>query len=137
MTARTAPGTDSATRTLRLLLRADAVSCLFCGALLVPASAWFSDLLGLPTALLVPLGLFLLCFGTGLGLLSSGRGLTRVAVRAVVGTNTAWAVGTGALGSGVLVDPNASGTALLLVQAAAVAVLASLQAAALRRADTV
>ncbi|WP_306367718.1 hypothetical protein [Nocardiopsis sp. CC223A] len=134
MTARTAPAA-SATRPLRLLLGADSASCLASGALLTAASPWLPGLLNLPGALLVPAGVFLLGFGAWLGLLASGRGLTRAAVRTVVAVNAVWVAATGALGLGVLVDPNGFGTAFLLVQAAAVAVLAALEAAALRRTD--
>lgn len=131
MTARTAP----AIRPLRLLLGVDSASCLASGVLLTAASPWLPGLLNLPNALLVPAGVFLLGFGAWLGLLASGRGLTRAAVRTVVGVNAAWVAATGALGLGFLVDPNGFGTAFLLVQAAAVAGLAALQAAALRRMD--
>lgn len=140
MTSRTAPATATATaapatRRLRLLLGTDSAACLASGVLLTAASPWLPGLLGLPGALLVPAGVFLLGFGAWLGLLASGRGLTRAAVRTVVAVNTAWVAATAALGLGVLVDPNGFGTAFLLVQAAAVAVLAALEAAALGRAD--
>ncbi|MFY7065862.1 hypothetical protein ACOQFV_08365 [Nocardiopsis changdeensis] len=135
MTTRTAPATASATWPLRLLLGTDAATCLAAGALLTAASPWLPGLLALPAALLVPAGVFLLGFGAWLALLASGRGLTRAAVRAAIAVNAVWVVATGALGLGVLVDPNGFGTAFLLVQAAAVAGLAALEAVALGRAD--
>ncbi|CAL9333812.1 hypothetical protein SUDANB121_00138 [Nocardiopsis dassonvillei] len=135
MTARTAPATDTA-RPLRLLLGTDSAACLASGLLLTAASPWLPGLLDLPNALLVPAGVFLLGFGAWLGLLASGRGLTRTAVRAVVAVNAVWVVATVALGLGVLVDPNGFGTVFLLVQAVAVAALTVLEAAALRRTDT-
>ncbi|MFL1428612.1 MULTISPECIES: hypothetical protein [unclassified Nocardiopsis] len=134
MTSRTAPATP-ATRPLRLLLGTDSIACLASGVLLTAGSPWLPDLLGLPLALLLPAGLFLLGFGAWLGLLASGRGLTRPAVRTVVAVNTVWVVVTAALGLGFLVDPTGFGTVFLLVQATAVAVLAALEAAALGRSD--
>lgn len=138
MTSRTAPtaaNATAATRPLRLLLGADSLACLASGALLTAGSPWLPGLLGLPAALLVPAGVFLLVLGAWLGLLSAGRGLTRAAVRTVVTVNAVWVAATAALGLGVLVDPHGFGTVFLLVQAAAVAVLAALEAAALSRTD--
>ncbi|GAA1075851.1 hypothetical protein [Nocardiopsis composta] len=134
MSAFTKTSATRSDRPLRTWLWTDAAACGASGALLAAASPWLPALLGYPAAFLVPVGIFLLLFGAWLGALASGRGLSPAAVRAAVAVNAVWVAAslavavTGAFGATVL------GTAFVLAQAAAVAVIAGAEAATLRRA---
>ncbi|WP_017591574.1 hypothetical protein [Nocardiopsis potens] len=119
-------------RPLRIWLGADAAACAASGVLLAAASPWLPALLGYPAAFLVPAGVFLVLFGAWLGAMASGRGLSRTAVRAAVAANAAWVAGSLALALSGAFGPTLLGTAFVLVQAAAVAVIAWGEAAALR-----
>ncbi|MFW5418168.1 hypothetical protein J0910_16270 [Nocardiopsis sp. CNT-189] len=130
-TSTTTPDTRSG-RPLRIWLGVDAAACAASGVLLAAASPWLPALLGYPVALLAPVGVFLVLFGAWLGAMASGRGLSRTAVRAAVAANAVWVAAALVLAVSGAFGATALGIAFVLVQAAAVAVIAWGEAAALR-----
>lgn len=102
------------------------------GLLLAAGAPWLDSVLGAPTALLVPLGLFLAAYAGGL-LLVARAGAPAPAVLAVVVGNAVWVVASVVVVIGDLLTLTTAGNVLALVQAAAVALLADMQAIGLRR----
>jgi len=92
-----------------------------------------APLLGLPQPLLFWAGLFLLPWSAFLFALSRRAELSRLLLIDVIAINGLWVVASVAILVAGLVTPNVLGIAFLLVQAAAVAVLAELQFMGLRR----
>lgn len=118
-------------RFLRIVLRIDSIAGLASGAGLLAAAPTNADLLGLPVAVGVPTGVFLLALA-GFIWFAANR-LDGWAVAAVIVTNVCWAlVSLVVLVTGVL-PLTTPGTVFLAGQAAAVALLAELQYAGLRR----
>jgi hypothetical protein len=102
------------------------------GLLLAAGAPWLDGVLGAPTALVVPLGLFLVGYAGSLVLVAR-RGSPRPAVLFVVVGNALWVVASVVVVIADLLTLTTAGTVLALVQAAAVALLADLQAIGLRR----
>ncbi len=114
---------------LRQLLAADGAMCLVAGAGLLAAAGVLAEFLALPPALLFEAGLILAPWGVFVLWCASRAAPGRRAVLTVVVVNALWAAGSVAL-LGWLA-PNALGIAFVLVQAAASAGFAVLQARAL------
>jgi hypothetical protein len=118
---------------LRKVLVADALTSGSTGLLMVAGAPLLGGAFELPSGLIRYVGLVLLPFAAGVWYLSGRREVNVSAVRAVIAANIAW-VGASAL---VLltgwIDPNALGTAFVILQALVVAGLAELQYAGLRR----
>jgi hypothetical protein len=102
------------------------------GLVLAAGAPWLDGLLGAPTALLVPLGLFLAAYAGGLVLVAR-RGAPTPAVLAIVVGNALWVVASVAVVIADWLTLTTTGTVLALAQAAAVALVADLQALGLRR----
>ncbi len=118
-------------RLLRTVLRIDSIAGLMSGAGLVAAAPLYADLFGLPAAVSIPVGLFLLALA-GFIWFAATR-LDAWAVTAVIVVNVCWTVaGVITLATGVL-PLTPAGTAFVAVQAAAVGLLAELQYVGLRR----
>jgi hypothetical protein len=129
---RPATTTDRA-RLLRLVLRADAAASGALGLAGLAAAPLLSGLLGPPAPVLVGTGAFLVVFAGGLLVLASRPEIPRPAALTVVVGNAAWVLGSVAavvLGWEALTG---LGVAVVLAQAAAVAVFADLQWLGLRR----
>ncbi|MBW0089133.1 hypothetical protein I4I73_07465 [Pseudonocardia sp. KRD-184] len=130
---------DSATRTsdggrlLRRALRLDAAASGALGVVSLAAAPALVDLLGPPAPVLVGVGAFLVVFAAGLLVLAARPVVPRPAAWTVVLGNAAWVAGsvlaTVVAGSSL----TGLGVAVVLVQAAAVAVFADLQWLGLRR----
>jgi hypothetical protein len=129
-------GADRRDRPLRLALRLDAAASAAMGLLLAAGGALLEDPLGIPAAVLVPVGGFLLVYAAALWLLGSRPRLSRPAVEAVVAGNLAWVAASVVAAIAGWWSPTALGVGFVLVQAAAVAVFAELQISGLRRART-
>jgi hypothetical protein len=129
------PGTDSAAL-LRLALRLDAVASAALGVLAVAAAPVLDDLLGIPAALLWPVGVFLLGYAGLVWAVAARVPISRRLAWAVVGVNLLWIVESVAAVALGWLSPTGWGTAVVLAQAAAVAVLADLQYTGLRRLRT-
>lgn len=128
---RPASTTDRA-RLLRLVLRVDAAASGALGLAGLAAAPLLSGLLGPPVPVLVGTGAFLAVFAGGLLVLASRPEIPRPAALTVVVGNAAWVLGSVAavLGWEALTG---LGVAVVLAQAAAVAVFADLQWLGLRR----
>ncbi|GAA1390428.1 hypothetical protein GCM10009613_30980 [Pseudonocardia kongjuensis] len=125
------PTTHPTTRpaiAIRPALRVDALASGALGAATAAGAVPLAPLLGLPVALLVGAGAFLVLFAGGLLLLAARRPVPPGGVWAVVAVNVAWVVASVALVQ--VAAPTALGTAFLLAQAVVVAVFAGWQSAA-------
>jgi hypothetical protein len=120
----TSPGRD---RPLRLALKLDAVASGALGLLGTVAAPLLETVLGIPAALLLPLGLFLVGYAVAVWLTGTRAGVSRVAVRAVIGLNVLWTVSSVASVAAGWLALTGLGVAFVLAQAAAVAVFAALQ----------
>jgi hypothetical protein len=110
----------------------DAASCAATGALqLLPGDA-LARWTGLPNALLVGTGWFLLAYAAAAAWMASRASAPRRAIGLVVLGNLLWAVGCGALLLSAALNLSALGVAWVLVQAVVVVVLADLQWMGLR-----
>lgn len=112
---------------------ADAASCAATGALQVVATDTLARLTGLPAALLMSTGVFLLAYAAVAALMARRPTPPRTLIGLVVAGNLAWAVGCVALLAGGVFPLTAIGTAWVLAQALCVAVLAELQWTGLSR----
>jgi hypothetical protein len=120
---------------LRLALRVDAVASGALGLLSLVAAPALSELLGPPSTLLWPTGLFLVAYAAALWAAAARPRVNRPFAWAVIVGNTLWVVASVAV---VVVGPFALtvlGVAVVLAQAAAVALFADLQFLGLRRAQ--
>lgn len=112
---------------LRNVLFADAASCVGCGALQLAAPDALAGLLGLPAALLVGTGLFLLVYAAAVAFLGSRRPVPQGPLKLVVAGNLGWAAACVALLASGAVAATALGVAYVLIQAFTVVVMAELQ----------
>ena len=129
-------GADGRDRPLRLALRLDAAASGAMGVLLAAGGALLDDPLGIPAAVLVPVGGFLVVYAAGLWLLGSRPRLGRPAVQVVVAGNLLWVAASVVAAIAGWWSPTTAGTVFILAQAAAVVVLTELQLTGLRRART-
>ena len=134
------PTSGSRNGLLRLTLKLDAAASGAMGVLLLLAAGLvigdqrpFALLLGTPTALLVPVGLFLVAFAAFVWVVGTRSRINSTAAWAVLAANVLWVLASVVL----LVDGwfplTTLGVAFVLVQAAAVALFAGLQFLGLRR----
>jgi hypothetical protein len=126
-------GARDGQRLLRRSLRLDAAASGALGALLAAGGAALDGPLGIPAAVLVPVGGFLVLYGAALWLLGSRPRPSRPAVRVVVAGNLVWAAASVLVAVAGWWSPTTLGTVLVLAQAAAVVLLVELQLAGLRR----
>jgi hypothetical protein len=121
-------------RLLRRSLLLDAAASGAMGVLLAAGGVLLEDPLGIPAAVLVPVGGSLLAYAAGLWLLGSRSRPSHPAVRVVVAGNLLWVAASVVAVVAGWWSPTGAGTAFLLLQAAAVAIFAELQVTGLRRA---
>lgn len=120
-------------RTLRLALRLDAAASGALGVLGVAAAPLLADLLGPPAPVLFGVGAFLVVFAASLLLLASRPVIDRALAWTVVLGNAAWVIGSVVATIAGWNALTGLGVAVVLAQAAAVAVFADLQWLGLRR----
>ncbi|QDY79848.1 hypothetical protein [Streptomyces qinzhouensis] len=123
--------TDDTTRMLRRFLALDAVVTGGNGLVYAAASGPVGRLLGVDSGLLLGLGVFLVAFGIGVGLIGSRPEPAPGAVKAVIDANIVWAV-VSLLSVALWFDPTTAGAVWIPVQAVTVAGFAALQWTALR-----
>ena len=116
---------------LRRALLVDATASGTMGLVLLLGAGPLESLLGLPTSLLRPVGLFLIPFAGFLVWLARHADDLHGLIRAVVLGNVLWVVASVGLLVGGWVTPTAFGTMFVLAQAAAVAVFAAVEHRAL------
>lgn len=125
--------TSDGGRLLRRALRLDAAASGALGVVSLAAAPALVDLLGPPAPVLVGVGAFLVVFAAGLLVLAARPVVPRPAAWTVVLGNAAW-VGGSVLATLVAGSSlTGLGVAVVLAQAAAVAVFADLQWLGLRR----
>lgn len=128
------PAGEDSNGLLRLALKLDAVASGALGALLLVTATVLDDLLGIPLALLVPVGLFLLAYAAFVWIVGTRRRINRTAAWTVVALNLVWVADSVVV---VLAGPfplTGLGVTFILAQAAAVLLFADLQFLGLRRA---
>ena len=118
---------------LRLALRLDAVASGALGLLSLAAAPPLGALLGVPAALLYPVGAGLLVWAAGLGLAAARPAVSRPVVRGVIALNALWVAASAAAILAGWLPLTAPGTAFVAAQAVAVAAFADLQLVGLRR----
>lgn len=114
------------------LLAIDAATCSAMGALLLAFSAPIAGLTAIPAALLFWAGAALLPIAAFMALSARARPVPAWAAALVVAGNGLWVAASLALPLSGAIAPNGLGWAFLLVQAAAVALLALLELGAAR-----
>lgn len=118
---------------LRFALRLDAAASAAVGLLTCLLARPLDEVIGAPPAWVLGIGLFMLGYGVVIGWLSARPTLARGAVWFIVIGNTLWALESVLLTFSGWIAPGTLGIALLLTQAAVVALFAELQYLGLRR----
>lgn len=119
---------------LRWVLEIDGIGSALNGLAYLVAAKPIADLLGLPVALLVPAGAFLVLYGAALIVMSTRPCIGAAAVRAVVAINLIWAADSLVVAFSGWFDPTGVGVGWILAQTALVVGFAVLQMVGLRRA---
>jgi hypothetical protein len=122
---------------LRRVLIIDAVISGATGLMLIAGADLLHDWLAVPAELARGAGLSLIPFALLVGYLATRQSVPRAGVWAVIVLNALWAVDSILLLIGGFVSPTALGTAFIIAQALAVAVLAELEYVGLRRSAAV
>lgn len=120
---------------LRLVLKLDAVATAAVGVLSLAASTVLDGLLGTPTALLAPVGLFLVVYAAFVWIVATRHRLSRPAVWIAIVVNLLWAVDSVVLVAAGWFPLTALGIAFVVGQGGAVALFAAAQLYALRKAN--
>jgi hypothetical protein len=118
---------------LRRALALDAAACAGMGALLSVAAGPLSGLFALPPDLLRGAGLLLLPCAALLAWLAAHATVPRLAVLAVIGLNLLWVADSVALLMLGWFDPTGLGVGFVLMQAAAVLAITTLEMTGLKR----
>jgi len=118
---------------LQTVLRIDAATCVATGLLMTAASGPISGFTQIPTGLLMSAGLSLLPIAVFIALVASRAPIWKLGVWLVIVGNIGWVLASLWLLTGGPTKINASGSALVLMQAAAVAVLACFECVGLDR----
>lgn len=119
-------------RMLKAALAVDALSGAGTATLQLLMPRLLADQLGLPMALLLETGLFLVAFAALLAFLARRERVAAPLVWAIVIGNVGWSAGCVLLWATGLVIPTTLGVAFLTLQAAVVLALAAWEAAGLR-----
>jgi hypothetical protein len=134
MTTITAPTHTRDATLLRAALKLDAGITAVNGIAYLAGFALLDGWLGVPPALLIGVGAFLLVFAAFVGRLATSEAPNRAAVIGVIAANAMWALDSVLLLAADGFSPTLAGQLAIAVQAAGVAGLAVLQYAGLRRA---
>jgi hypothetical protein len=117
---------------LRRVLLLDAATCVATGLLLALFAVQLEPILGLPYALLQYAGLSLFPIAAFIAWTSTNKALSKSGVWAVIAGNALWVAASLLLL--FVLSPSPLGYAFVIAQAAAVALLAELEYAGLRKA---
>ncbi|MFI7416365.1 hypothetical protein [Nonomuraea sp. NPDC049684] len=129
-----APTAAAGSKLLRFALRQDAIGSGANGLLFLAVAAISGSMFGLPAALLVPAGVFLVAYAASLLRLAARPVVSRAAVIAVMAVNVAWVAASAETLIAGWFPLTGLGVAYVIVQAVAVAGFTGLQFAGLRRA---
>ena len=119
---------------LRLVLKLDAAACGALGVASLAGARVLDDLLGVPVVPLASVGVFLVAWAVVLWAISSRPRLSKTAAWVVIVFNLAWTVDSAVVLAAGWFPLTAVGVAFVLVQAAAVVIIAAAQFYALKRA---
>ena len=119
---------------LRLVLKLDAAACGALGVASLAGAPVLDDLLGVPVVPLASVGVFLAAWAVVLWAISSRPRVSKTAAWVVIVFNLAWTVDSAVVLAAGWFPLTAVGVAFVLVQAAAVAIIAAAQFYALKRA---
>jgi hypothetical protein len=125
---------NTESRFLRTILTLDAVTCGVMGAGLLALNSRLDAWLGVPAALTIGTGVFLLAFAAALWTLATRARISPVAVWLVILGNLGWVVASVVVAFGDLFALTGLGVAFIVAQAAAVVVIADLEYVGLRKA---
>jgi hypothetical protein len=123
-------------RSLRLVLLADAGASGATAALLVAAAGLLERLLGLPVALMREAGLMLIPYVALVLFVAARPSVAVAAVKAIIAINAAWTAASLLLLVSGWVSPTLPGVAFVLAQALAVGAFAVIQYVCLRQAGS-
>lgn len=118
---------------LRLVLLADAATCLACGLLLALGARLLEQFLALPADFSLYAGLSLFPFAAFLVYLAARQTLSNAVVWTVIVLNVLWTLDSFLILLGRFVEPNGLGAAFIVFQAIGVAVFAALEYFGLRK----
>jgi hypothetical protein len=118
---------------LRRILLLDAATCIATGALMTLGATPLAALLLLPAGLLFYSGLSLLPIAAFIAFVATRQTISPAGVWLVIIGNAGWVLTSLALLTDQRLTPNTLGIGFILLQAAAVAVLAELEYAGLKR----
>lgn len=119
------------------ILLVDSIASGAMGVLFLLDAAALESLLGLPASLLRGVGVLLIPFAGFLVWLAPRASALRVVVRSIVGANVLWVIASLLLLVSGRVNPTPVGTVFVVLQAAAVTVVAYLEYRAVGRVDSV
>lgn len=122
---------------LRGVLFADAATCLVMGLLLSTGSGFLTNILGLPTELMLYAGLSLFPFAAFLIYAATRKSISKTAVWLIIGLNLLWTADSFLLLVSGFIAPTAFGYVFLIFQAAGVLMFAALEFIALRKTEVV
>jgi hypothetical protein len=126
--------TSSRSARLRFVLRVDALASGASGLLLLAGGQLLAAFVGIPTAVLLPLGVLLIVYAAALWFTETRPTLSASAVQAIIAANCLWVVASILAVILGWLPLTAPGIAVALAQAAAVALLAELEFTYLRQA---
>lgn len=112
---------------LRLACLLDGAGSFLAGVLALAGSSRGAQWLGMPTSVVLALGAFMAGYGAFVGWLGGRERLARVLVLSIAVGNAGWVLGSLTLLVGPWIAPDATGVAIILAQAAAVALFSVLQ----------
>jgi hypothetical protein len=118
---------------LRSVLLVDAATCVASGVLMTLGSGPIASVTAIPPALLLYAGLSLFPIAAFMAVTATRPVIPRLAVWLIIDGNVLWVAGSLWLMVGSTIAPTALGHAFIGAQALAVAVLAALEYAGLRR----
>jgi hypothetical protein len=118
---------------LRIILSIDAAACLAMGLLMTAGSGLLSWMTEISAGLLISAGASLFPIGAFIAFVAARASTWLPGVWLVVVGNLGWVVGSAWLLVGGHIAPNGLGSAFVLFQAAAVALLTTLELLGLRR----
>lgn len=122
------------TRLLRFALRADALITGGNGLAYLAGATLLDDLLGVPSPILLGVGVFLIGYAAAVFTISRPAHPSRVGTLTVVAINTVWALDSVVLVVAKPLDLTTPGAIWIVLQAAVVGAFVALQLAGLRRA---
>ncbi|HCT79909.1 MAG TPA: hypothetical protein DGG94_13295 [Micromonosporaceae bacterium] len=122
-------------RMLRIALKADAIASGVTGLGFVALGQMHETLYGLPTALTMPAGIFLLAYAAMVWFTSTRPQINPALVWTIIIGNAMWVVASATVTVADLVPLTGLGIAFVALQAAAVALFAELEFIGLRRAS--